>query len=116
MAFSVTFLQSSHYNGIILKNSSEKNLSEQRRETLTYVYWTGKRIEGPFSGAFCMEEKTAVLIYGKRRVGKSTLIKEAAKEFGGVVINHLCVTSTFDGNLKLIYCVLLPFRLYSGML
>ncbi len=49
------------------------------------------------------KKKTAILIYGKRRVGKSTLIKEAAKSFDGVVINHLCVTSTFEGNLELIY-------------
>ena len=49
------------------------------------------------------EKKTAVLIYGKRRVGKSTLINEAAKAFDGVVVNHLCVTSTFEGNLELIY-------------
>ncbi len=49
------------------------------------------------------KKKTAVLIYGKRRVGKSTLIREAAKSFDGVVINHLCVTSTFKGNLELIY-------------
>ena len=48
-------------------------------------------------------KKTAVLIYGKRRVGKSTLIREAAKMFDGLVINHLCVTSTFEGNLNLIY-------------
>lgn len=48
-------------------------------------------------------KKTAILVYGKRRVGKSTLIKEAAKSFDGVVINHLCVTSTFEGNLELIY-------------
>ena len=48
-------------------------------------------------------KKTAVLVYGKRRVGKSTLIKEAAKSFSGVVINHLCVSSTFEGNLELIY-------------
>lgn len=48
-------------------------------------------------------KKTAILVYGKRRVGKSTLIKEAAKTFDGIVINHLCVTSTFDGNLDLIY-------------
>ena len=47
--------------------------------------------------------KTAILIYGKRRVGKSTLIKEAAKSFNGIVINHLCVASTFEGNLELIY-------------
>ena len=49
------------------------------------------------------KKKTAVLIYGKRRVGKSTLIKEAAKVFDGIVVNHLCVTSTFEGNLELIY-------------
>ena len=49
------------------------------------------------------KKRTAVLVYGKRRVGKSTLIKEAAKSFDGIVINHLCVTSTFDGNMELIY-------------
>ena len=47
--------------------------------------------------------KTAVLVYGKRRVGKSTLINEAAKSFDGIVINHLCVSSTFEGNMELIY-------------
>jgi AAA+ ATPase superfamily predicted ATPase len=47
--------------------------------------------------------RTAVLVYGKRRVGKSTLIKEAAGSFDGIVINHLCVQSTFEGNLDLIY-------------
>ncbi len=49
------------------------------------------------------KRRTAVLVYGKRRVGKSTLLKEAAKSFDGVVINHMCVTSTFEGNLDLIY-------------
>lgn len=49
------------------------------------------------------KKKTAVLIYGKRRVGKSTLINEAAKVFDGIVVNHLCVMSTFEGNLELIY-------------
>lgn len=48
-------------------------------------------------------KKTAVLVYGKRRVGKSTLINEAAKSFKGVVINHLCVYSTLEGNLELLY-------------
>lgn len=49
------------------------------------------------------ERKTAILVYGKRRVGKSTLIKEASKGFEGIVINHLCVNSTFEGNLELVY-------------
>lgn len=48
-------------------------------------------------------KRTAVLIYGKRRVGKSTLIREAVKSFDGVVINHLCVQSSFDGNVEMIY-------------
>ncbi len=48
-------------------------------------------------------KKTAVLVYGKRRVGKSTLIHEAAKVFDGIIVNHLCVTSTFEGNLELLY-------------
>ncbi len=46
--------------------------------------------------------RTAVLIYGKRRVGKSTLIQQAAQDFPGAVINHLCVQSTFEGNIELI--------------
>lgn len=49
------------------------------------------------------ERKTAVLVYGKRRVGKSTLINKAADSFDGVVINHLCVSSTFEGNMELLY-------------
>lgn len=48
------------------------------------------------------DRKTAVLVYGKRRVGKSTLIHEASKDFDGAVISHLCVQSTFEGNLALI--------------
>ena len=31
------------------------------------------------------------------------MIKEAAKKFDGVVVNHMCVTSTFEGNMELIY-------------
>ncbi len=49
------------------------------------------------------KRKTAVLVYGKRRVGKSTLIREVASSFEGVTINHLCVASTFEGNLDLLY-------------
>lgn len=51
---------------------------------------------------FSSSKKTAVLVYGKRRVGKSTLIKEAAKDFEGIVINHLCVKTNFKGNLQLL--------------
>ena len=49
------------------------------------------------------KRRSAVLIYGKRRVGKTTLIQKAADSFQGVVINHICVSSTFEGNLELIY-------------
>ncbi|MDD4525362.1 MAG: ATP-binding protein [Lachnospiraceae bacterium] len=47
-------------------------------------------------------EKTAVLIYGRRRVGKSTMIAKAAEKFKGVVIDHMCVESTFDGNMSML--------------
>ncbi len=49
------------------------------------------------------KKKTAVLVYGKRRVGKSTLIKKASESFDGIVINHLCVSSTIEGNMELLY-------------
>ena len=51
---------------------------------------------------FNSSKKTAVLVYGKRRIGKSTLIIEAAKDFKGVVVNFLCVQSTLEGNLSLL--------------
>ncbi len=38
---------------------------------------------------FLSEKKTAVLVYGKRRVGKSALIREASKSFEGTVVNYL---------------------------
>lgn len=52
--------------------------------------------------AFASESRTAVLIYGKRRVGKSCLIQEAEKSFDGSVISFLCVRSTFEGNLQML--------------
>lgn len=51
---------------------------------------------------FDSPKKSAILVYGKRRIGKSTLIKEASKNFDGIVINHLCVKSSFEGNLQLL--------------
>ena len=42
------------------------------------------------------------MVYAKRRIGKSTLIIEAAKDFKGVVVNFLCVQSTLEGNLSLL--------------
>mgnify|MGYP004451140029 FL=1 len=47
-------------------------------------------------------KKTAILVYGKRRVGKSTLIAEASKNFDGIVISHLCSETTYEGNLALL--------------
>lgn len=44
----------------------------------------------------------AILIYGKRRVGKSTLIDEAARSFDGIYIHHMCVQSTVAGNLEML--------------
>ena len=51
---------------------------------------------------FDSKGRAVVLVYGKRRIGKSTLIREAAKSFPGTVIYHLCVESSFEGNLDLL--------------
>lgn len=51
---------------------------------------------------FSSQRKSAVLVYGKRRVGKSSLIREASKGFDGTVVYHLCVRTTFEGNLELL--------------
>ena len=63
----------------------------------------GKELKALSAELSTWKKKTAVLIYGKRRVGKSTLINEASKVFDGIVVNHVCVSSTFEGNLELIY-------------
>ena len=55
-----------------------------------------KELSELISALSSWNRKTAVLIYGKRRTGKTTLIAEAAKSFEGTVINHLCVSSTFE--------------------
>lgn len=47
--------------------------------------------------------KSAILIYGKRRIGKSTLIAEALKGYKGMIIDHLCIKSTYEGNLEMLY-------------
>ena len=51
---------------------------------------------------FNSDKKSIVLVYGKRRVGKTCLLKEALKDFGGIVVNHLCVRSNYEGNLRLL--------------
>ena len=48
---------------------------------------------------FCDPRKRAALIYGKRRVGKSTLVQKAAEHFDGVVINYLSIVAPFKLNL-----------------
>ena len=42
----------------------------------------------------------AILVYGLRRVGKSTLIQAALSEFDGVIISYLAVEDTFASNLS----------------
>ena len=51
---------------------------------------------------FSQDKRTAVLVYGKRRIGKTTLILEASKAFDGVVVCHTCVKSSYEGNLDLL--------------
>lgn len=45
---------------------------------------------------------SAILVYGKRRVGKSMLIEEASRSFNGIRILHMCIQSTVVGNIALL--------------
>lgn len=51
---------------------------------------------------FNSDKKSIILVYGKRRVGKTRLIEEALKDFDGTVVNHLCVKSSYEGNQRLL--------------
>lgn len=51
---------------------------------------------------FSSNSRTAILVYGKRRIGKSYLIAEAARSFDGTVISHLCAQTTLEGNIDLL--------------
>ena len=48
------------------------------------------------------DKKAAVLVYGKRRIGKTALIEEASKSFDGILINHLFAKTSYEGNLSLL--------------
>ncbi len=49
---------------------------------------------------FNSEKKSVCLVYGKRRIGKSSLINEVINKIDGIVINHFCIKSTYEGNLS----------------
>lgn len=50
---------------------------------------------------FDKDGKSASLVYGKRRVGKSTLLQEASKSYCGTLVYHLFSKTTYEGNLAL---------------
>ena len=45
-------------------------------------------------------KKSSILLYGKRRVGKTTLLKESFKYFDGKVFYYECVKGSLDENLN----------------
>lgn len=51
---------------------------------------------------FGSDKKSVVLVYGKRRVGKTCLIRESLRGYDGTVVNNLCVKSSYEGNLRLL--------------
>ena len=47
------------------------------------------------------QKKAVILLYGKRRVGKTALIRESLKTFTGLRIRFTCIKSTYSGNMSL---------------
>ncbi len=52
---------------------------------------------------FGKKQKSAVLVYGKHGMGKSTLLREASKGYNGTVIYNLFTKTTYEGNLAILY-------------
>ena len=50
--------------------------------------------------SFLTDESTAALVYGRRRVGKTSLVAEASKSFCGKTISYLCTTESYEVNLE----------------
>lgn len=46
------------------------------------------------------KDKMTGFVYGKRRVGKTTMIYEALKSFDGLLIDYECLKTSMDGNAK----------------
>ena len=42
----------------------------------------------------------AMLVYGRRRVGKTTLLQESVKNYQGKVISYICTKESYDTNLQ----------------
>ncbi len=61
---------------------------------------------------FLQKERKAALIFGKRRVGKSTLVMEAAKSFGGIVIYK---EMTLDSEKENMAALCRQFSLHTGI-
>ena len=46
------------------------------------------------------ERCKAFLVYGRRRIGKSLLLKEAMKGYDGIVINFIATDETYSNIIK----------------
>lgn len=54
------------------------------------------------SHEYSSDSKSVILIYGKRRIGKSTLIRESTKDFDGAVLYFQCIKSSYSGNVDIL--------------
>lgn len=48
--------------------------------------------------SFFTDRKHALLVYGKRRVGKTTLINKALEDFEGKVVSFQCTSESYESN------------------
>lgn len=63
--------------------------------------FVGRRKElSQISRELCRNEKSAILIYGRRRIGKSTLIAESIKDYDGEVISYRAVPDELSENAR----------------
>lgn len=89
-------------NTILINKTQYKTAANKYGKGFIHMFIGREKELHTLQTQFTGSGKCVVLLYGKRRIGKSTLIDEAAKGFDGVFIHHLCVQSTYAGNLSLL--------------
>ena len=88
---------------ITRKKSSKIFLLEKNRVKImrTPFYHREKELK-ELQDAYSIPGFSGVLVYGRRRVGKSELVLESLKSFQGDILIYQCVDTTLGGNIALL--------------
>jgi AAA+ ATPase superfamily predicted ATPase len=79
-------------------NNTDKKISDKKISKDGDAVFYGRKKEINLIKSVFNENNKAILIYGKRRVGKTTLIKESIKEYDSIYFE--CLEDTIEKNIE----------------